>query len=93
MTHDEGLYEIDILGGSMTWAIGRSSREGQEPWFAIRRFDLNGPNNHPLSLTQVRVNHAKSRIRARIEHVYGISRITRSHVGRSWDGDTNPFGS
>jgi len=30
-----------------------------------------GRRNHPLSLTQVRVNHAKSRIRARIEHVFG----------------------
>ena len=27
--------------------------------------------NHPLSLAQMRVNHAKSRIRARIEHVFG----------------------
>ena len=30
-----------------------------------------GRRNHPLSLAQVRVNHAKSRIRARIEHVFG----------------------
>ena len=30
-----------------------------------------GRRNHPLSLAQMRVNHAKSRIRARIEHVFG----------------------
>ena len=32
--------------------------------------------NHPLSLAQVRVNHAKSRIRARIEHVFGARQNT-----------------
>src|SRR6267378_1933365 len=36
-----------------------------------RRIHRRGRRNHPLSLTQVRVNHAKSRIRARIEHVFG----------------------
>src|SRR6186997_2342319 len=35
------------------------------------RIHRRGRRNHPLSLTQVRVNHAKSRIRARIEHVFG----------------------
>ena len=35
------------------------------------RIHRRGRRNHPLSLAQVRVNHAKSRIRARIEHVFG----------------------
>ena len=35
------------------------------------RIHRRGRSNHPLSLAQVRVNHAKSRIRARIEHVFG----------------------
>src|SRR4051812_39824448 len=35
------------------------------------RIHRRGRRNHPLSLTQMRVNHAKSRIRARIEHVFG----------------------
>jgi hypothetical protein len=35
------------------------------------RIHRRGRCNHPLSLTQVRANHAKSRIRARIEHVFG----------------------
>ena len=30
-----------------------------------------GRRNHPLSSAQQRANHAKSRIRARIEHVFG----------------------
>ena len=46
-----------------------------------------GRRNHPLSLAQVRVNHAKSRIRARIEHVFGAQqnapggRIVRNSIG------------
>ena len=35
------------------------------------RIHRRGRRNHPLSLAQMRVNHAKSRIRARIEHVFG----------------------
>ena len=35
------------------------------------RIHRRGRRNHPLSLAQVRANHAKSRIRARIEHVFG----------------------
>ena len=35
------------------------------------RIHRRGRRNHPLSLAQVRVNHVKSRIRARIEHVFG----------------------
>src|SRR4051812_23444820 len=35
------------------------------------RIHRRGRRNHPLSLAHVRVNHAKSRIRARIEHVFG----------------------
>src|SRR4029079_12150930 len=35
------------------------------------RIHRRGRRNHPLSLAQVRVNHAKSRIRARIEHAFG----------------------
>ena len=35
------------------------------------RIHRRGRRNHPLSFAQVRVNHAKSRIRARIEHVFG----------------------
>src|SRR5262245_3369198 len=35
------------------------------------RIHRRGRRNHPLSLAQVRTNHAKSRIRARIEHVFG----------------------
>ena len=43
-----------------------------------------GRRNHPLSLAQERANHAKSRIRARIEHVFGaqqsapVGRIVRT---------------
>ena len=44
------------------------------------RIHRRGRRNHPLSLAQMRVNHAKSRIRARIEHVFGASR-TRQAVG------------
>ena len=43
------------------------------------RIHRRGRRNHPLSLTQVRVNHAKSRIRARIEHVLSAA----EHAGRS----------
>ena len=39
------------------------------------RIHRRGRRNHPLSLAQVRVNHAKSRIRARIEHVFGARTI------------------
>jgi transposase, IS5 family len=45
--------------------------------------------NHALSLAQVRANHAKSRIRARIEHVFGSQqsapggRIVRT-IGMVW---------
>jgi IS5 family transposase len=35
------------------------------------RIHRRGRRNHPLSLAQERANHAKSRIRARIEHVFG----------------------
>src|SRR3954449_44931 len=35
------------------------------------RIHRRGRRNHPLSSAQQRVNHAKSRIRARIEHVFG----------------------
>jgi hypothetical protein len=35
------------------------------------RIHRRGRRNHPLSLAQMRVNQAKSRIRARIEHVFG----------------------
>ena len=35
------------------------------------RIHRRGRRNHPLSLAQQRANHAKSRIRARIEHVFG----------------------
>src|SRR3954471_12826104 len=35
------------------------------------RIHRGGRRNHPLSSTQERANHAKSRIRARIEHVFG----------------------
>ena len=35
------------------------------------RIHRRGRRNRPLSLAQMRVNHAKSRIRARIEHVFG----------------------
>ena len=35
------------------------------------RIHRRGRRNHPLSLAQMRANHAKSRIRARIEHVFG----------------------
>jgi IS5 family transposase len=35
------------------------------------RIHRRGRRNHPLSLAQMRVNYAKSRIRARIEHVFG----------------------
>src|SRR5499426_3501241 len=35
------------------------------------RIHRRGRRNHALSLAQVRANHAKSRIRARIEHVFG----------------------
>jgi IS5 family transposase len=35
------------------------------------RIHRRGRRNHPLSLAQVWVNYAKSRIRARIEHVFG----------------------
>ena len=35
------------------------------------RIHRRGRRNHPLSLAQIRVNHAKSRISARIEHVFG----------------------
>ena len=35
------------------------------------RIHRRGRRNHPLSLAQARVNHSKSQIRARIEHVFG----------------------
>jgi hypothetical protein len=35
------------------------------------RIHRRGRRNHPRSLAQQRANHAKSRIRARIEHVFG----------------------
>jgi transposase, IS5 family len=35
------------------------------------RIHRRGRRNRPLSLAQLRVNHAKSRIRVRIEHVFG----------------------
>jgi len=35
------------------------------------RIHRRGRRNHPLSSAQERANHAKSRIRARIEHVFG----------------------
>ena len=35
------------------------------------RIHRRGRRNHPLSSAQQRANHAKSRIRARIEHVFG----------------------
>ena len=35
------------------------------------RIHRRGRRNHPLPLAQERANHAKSRIRARIEHVFG----------------------
>ena len=53
------------------------------------RIHRRGRRNHPLSLAQERANHAKSRIRARIEHVFGaqqnapggpIVRIVRARV-------------
>ena len=57
--HDS--QELDgLLDTGNTWASGYNSR-----------FHRRGRRNHPLSLAQMRVNHAKSRIRARIEHVFG----------------------
>jgi IS5 family transposase len=38
------------------------------------RIDRRGRRTHSLSLAQVRANHARSRIRARIEHVFGAQR-------------------
>ena len=57
---------------SPTALIGRPrSRPNSGPVLTTVRIHRRGRRNHPLSLAQVRVNHAKSRIRARIEHVFG----------------------
>ena len=41
------------------------------PQTAARGGNRRGRRKHPLSSAQERANHAKSRIRARIEHVFG----------------------
>src|SRR4030081_3107231 len=52
------------------------------------RIHRRGRRNHPLSSAQERANHAKSRIRARIEHVFGAQaeRAGRSDRAHDWHG-------
>ena len=61
----------------------RSNAQGQ--WLQQSEVHRRGRRNHPLSLAQVRVNHATSRIRARIEHVFGAQQNAPGRSDRAND--------
>ena len=42
-----------------------------------------GTKNHPLSEAQKESNHAKSKVRSRVEHIFGAQALMGGHVVRT----------